>query len=162
MLVFVTLLGTSCIKPESDPIPSLVAGYLVGSVAQSQTTLVASYYVSTNYAVTAFQAINFDSQIFDTNSTVTPGAANTWKFTAPSSGLYQFSGGVGTTTAANAGMLLYKNGASYISIGVVAGTLAASPFALSTTLVRLNQGDLISINPDQSINNFWRVRSNPI
>lgn len=100
----------------------------------------AQYYVSTNYSVTANQAVNFDTKIIDTHGAVTTGSANTWKFTAPVSGTYE----VILQVLSNSGQtpFIYKNGSSYAQIFTISSTSQNS----GGILINLSAGDYISYN----------------
>ena len=92
----------------------------------------ASYYASSNGTSSTTQPINFDTQIYDTNSAVTTGS--NWKFTAPSTGYYQIGGFL--ITSGNGNTYVYINGTQYTQIGHAesgAGSIVVN-YTISLTL----------------------------
>ena len=119
---------------------SLVSG---GSVAQNtQKTVTAQYYVSSNTSTTTAQAINFDTKVFDTTASVTTGGSGAWKFTAPVSGYYSVAAQVYLSTGSSQSPTLYKNGISYGPLYTISTTLQPASY----TIVQLNAGDTLSVN----------------
>jgi len=110
-------------------------------IAQSET-VAASYYVSTNYSVTANQAINFDTKLYDSHAAVTTGSSNSWKFTAPVVGYYLIT--LVYSTSGSGSSVLYKNGSSYRKFVTPPGAGACG----ASATIQLNAGDYISINSD--------------
>lgn len=109
-------------------------------IAESEK-IVASAYVSANYAVNANEAVNFDSVLFDSHGMISPGASNTWKATAPVAGQYLLTGNM-KCAAATPGIQLYKNGAALSYVTVLQGNVPNS----FSVLVDLLAGDEISLN----------------
>jgi len=83
---------------------------------QLNSTVAASYYLSTT---TTFNNVimDFDTQIYDTNSSVTTGAS--WKFTAPVDGFYNIGGSIATAGAAN--IHVNKNGSPFCTFTTTSG-----------------------------------------
>ena len=108
----------------------------------------ASYYVS-NATTTPGSStqLNFDTKIFDSNSAVTVGSS--WKFTAPSSGLYEVSGVVQYSTGGSGGAFyLYKNGSSLFYASGLYGTTSGTNVVVNIKLnIQLLAGDYIDLRP---------------
>jgi len=107
----------------------------------------AAYYTSTNYAVTANQAINFDTKITDTTGSVTTGSANAWRFTAPAPGRYYYYVAI-TPNNGNITAYLYKNGSSLFTLFT---SRTNGDTYNQSGAIDLNAGDYISFNIAQSL-----------
>lgn len=109
--------------------------------------IAASYYCSTNQSGTTSAPFNFDTKEYDTHGAVTTGVS--WKFTAPSPGMYEISGYIEKVTATTSGFDIYKNGSAYkrasasLSSGVTYSNIYAS--------LRLNARDYIELRPSANI-----------
>lgn len=81
----------------------------------------AGYYMSANAGSSTSQPANFDTKLYDSHNAVTASAAGTgtWKFTAPISGVYKFSGPCFLTTGASPNALMYKNGVVFQTAGSI-------------------------------------------
>jgi hypothetical protein len=101
----------------------------------------AKYFLSADYAVGANAAVNFDLKSYDTAGAVTTGAAGAWKFTAPTTGIYNVFYTVASTTSVTSAQL-FKNGAAVQYLGQLTNTATNSGAAS----VQLNAGDYISLN----------------
>lgn len=111
------------------------------SAIAASETIAASYYVSpTIFTTSTTIPINFDTKEIDTHGAVTTGAT-TWKFTAPSSGLYEVGGSI-FTTAAGLTTRVYKNGSYFKPFGTAS---AANNNHSNTVLIRLNAGEYIDM-----------------
>lgn len=110
----------------------------------AQLEISASYYVSANFAAAATTPINYDTQIWDTNSAVTT-SPTAWKFTVPSgyAGKYQ----VTILTTGNVGdwMILRKNGTNTQRIHYSANWALKADSG--STFIQLAVGDYIDIVP---------------
>ncbi len=91
-------------------------------------------------------------KIEDTHNSVTIGAS--WKFTAPTSGLYEvsamvlFTAGGGWVAGESAQLALYKNNSDFSRLGINFLTTTYSSFLpvnSSTRIVRMVAGDFIDI-----------------
>jgi len=92
-------------------------------VAASEDIL-ASYYISSSYAVTVNQAINFDAKSWDSHNMVTPGSSNSWIGRAPLPGKYKISGSL--QTVGTPGLVIYKNGSTHKYLTVLQGNVNSS------------------------------------
>lgn len=104
----------------------------------------ASYYCSTNVSSSTTQPINFDtkdSAISDSHGAVSTGAS--WKFTAPTSGVYDIYGFLANTAGVTIVLQIYKNGSVDKPIAYISGG-AAFPVAFSNSIM-LNAGDYIDL-----------------
>jgi hypothetical protein len=107
-----------------------------------ETPVVASYYVGGGAATGIAVPINYEVADIDTHAAVTTGVG-VWKFTAPSSGLYQIMGRA-TNAAGSADYILYKNGIankSIMSANVGVTAIGGGGF------ISLNAGDYIDLRP---------------
>jgi hypothetical protein len=114
------------------------------SVIAANETVAASYYSSAaTSSISTTLPCNFDAKEFDLNNAVTTGSA--WKFTAPISGTYQFSGTIyiGITSSQ---FQLYKNGTVYKQL-MFYGSVAGGNTGQFSSLVRLSAGDYIDVRP---------------
>lgn len=111
----------------------------------SSETVAASYWLSTNQALTASTTpVNFDSREFDTHSAVTTGAG--WVFTAPISGIYSVDCYLNPTTSVNFTIMTYVAGSAYKAI-----SNRVSDYAQGTTLIPLNAGQTLQIRITQTL-----------
>jgi hypothetical protein len=113
-------------------------------VIAANETVSASYYSSApTSSISTTLPCNFDAKEFDLNNAVTTGSA--WKFTAPISGTYQFSGTIyiGITSSQ---FQLYKNGTVYKQL-MFYGSVAGGNTGQFSSLVRLSAGDYIDVRP---------------
>jgi len=106
-------------------------------------TIAASYYCSTNQSASTSTPINFDSKEFDTTNSVTTGSG--WKFTAPTSGLYNIE--MFSQSGTGSYYFVYKNGSSY---KLLSYNSAATGINTLINLIQLNAGDYIDIRPATS------------
>lgn len=90
------------------------------TIAASES-VTAGYYMSANAGSSTSQPANFDTKLYDSHNAVTASAAGTgtWKFTAPISGVYKFSGPCFLTTGASPNALMYKNGTVFQTAGSI-------------------------------------------
>ena len=165
-LIIRTMIGSASTNPyatvtqavpgtfaNGDEVDISVAVPIVGwssNVQMSNDTdtrvVAAQAYVSSNYAVSANQAINYDTVNYDTHGGITTGSANTWKYTAPVSGFYEINVLADGNTIGSAGTFtVYKNGAQALAIFTYTTTTAV--IYSGSTQIKLNAGDTISINP---------------
>lgn len=104
-------------------------------------TVAASYYSSSNAAISASVQINFDTLIDDTHNAVTVGAG-AWKFTAPISGLYQVGGRHNSNSGTGFYIQLYKNNS--LHMGHV-GYVDNDGVTTYSAQIRLIAGDYIDL-----------------
>lgn len=107
----------------------------------------ASYYSSATGTSSSTQDLNFDTKLYDTHGAVSAAAAGTgtWKFTAPSAGVYNISGY--WVMSAQHYWHIYKNGSDFVQIC----TTDSATFACNVSYdVRLIAGDFIEIRSDSS------------
>lgn len=113
------------------------------SAIGASETVVASYVVTTGQAATANTPVNFDTKEYDSHGSVTTGSG-TWKFVAPSPGVYQVSGYMSFTAAVGNSLQLYKNGSIFRRVGRVIPENGEGEYVGQ---IRLNQGDYIDLRP---------------
>jgi len=121
----------------------------------------AKYELSASSAIADATVLNFSNKIFDSHNAVTTGAS--WKFTAPSSGVYQVSAGARTVAIAsgavtrNFGLTVFKNGSSDTAICQTSSKTTSSTVqsCYGTNIIKLVAGDFIDIRPisDDGTNN---------
>lgn len=111
-------------------------GNLPGGVS-----LLASYWVSSNFSASTTVPINFDSKEYDDNSVVTT-SATAWKYTAKSNGIYLVTPNLYSTSSVS--FDVYKNGTIYKPINY---SLSSSNSSTGATQVLMNAGDYIDFRP---------------
>lgn len=115
------------------------------STIAANETVSARYHLASNTSMTASGPINFDTKDFDSHNAVTTGAG-TWKFTAPSAGIYLVVVPC-ELSASTTNVRLYKNAvadtyiASYSSTAIITGS----------TTVKLVAGDTIAVYTDSTV-----------
>lgn len=114
--------------------------------------IVAATYTKSSAAITANNPIDIPTKVDDTHNAVTTGVA--WKFTAPISGRYLFTGGTSRTVSAGGNIFIYKNGNSYLTALAYAVSGSTQSFAHS---LYLNTGDYVDFRCDSSITVDFRV-----
>lgn len=102
----------------------------------------AKYYVTLGASATANTPINYDFKEYDSHGCVTTGVG-TWKFTAPTNGVYDILGA--HSSGGNPNLKLWKNGSSY---QFLAGMPSASVVTSFCTSIRLVAGDYIDVRMD--------------
>jgi hypothetical protein len=120
---------------------------LSGPAVVAATEKIAAHYtLASNQTCSSGNQINFATKLTDTHSAVTTGV-NAWKFSAPVSGVYQwsFSGIMNTTSSGS--LRIYKNAALFAYVGNTTSGNAQG----SGGLIELNAGDYIDVRPDNSI-----------
>lgn len=116
-------------------------------IATGSTNVSAKYYMSSTTSLTGGNPINFDTQLWDTNSAVTTGSS--WKFTAPVTGKYLVSTVLTFTSySGTPDVSVYINGTNDTYMMSWAGSAQR---LTGITLVNLTAGDYIDIRPDSNI-----------
>lgn len=103
----------------------------------------ASYYASANGTWGTANTLNFDTQIYDTNSAVTasPAGTGSWVFTAPVTGYYSIQGQVVDIVGGN-DAFVYINGTIYAQLCFLDGTSGTGTMSY---VISLNSGDTFDI-----------------
>jgi hypothetical protein len=139
---------------ELDSMPTWAVDYYPVQLSNGAETRVvaASYYCSTNAAVSSSQSLNFDTKVYDTHGAVTASApgTGTWKFTAPVSGYYRISSLIIPQTATGGYFSLYKNASLYINFGLMENGGSYGIPNIGTVTVSLNAGDYIDVRMSAS------------
>jgi hypothetical protein len=135
-----------------------IAGWSSNSSMSADTdtrVVAASYGITTGASTTANTPFNYDTKIIDTHAAVTTGAG-VWKFTAPVSGIYSVSDTAYSYGGGSADIYVYKNGVKQQYINdMVNGTVTSG-----STLIQLNAGDYISLNPGSTATPFSSTAPN--
>lgn len=120
-------------------------------VIATQETVAASAYIGGgNQTTTSGTIINFNTKWFDTHNAITTGT--NWRFTAPMSGKYRFSGELMLSNASQRTQL-FKNGSSWL-FGVTrqpAGSNQGGNFSITLDLIG---GDFIDLRSTTSTDYF--------
>jgi hypothetical protein len=111
-----------------------VTGHVVPAVG-------AAYYCNANTTASGTTYINFNTKEFDTHNAVTTGGS--WIFTAPANGFYNLSGYLNVTAASANQVLLFKNGATYKTVGNL-GTVGDCEIS---NMIQLSGLDTIALRP---------------
>jgi hypothetical protein len=123
----------------ASSLPTWTAQSIIG-------TIVASYYMSVDETVTPTAQFNFDTKVYDSNNAVTTGtagSAGTWKFTAPTTGIYLVTGWVPTAFGGGNFTSIYKNGSDYATVNFNGGYVSTGQ--TFSYQISLNSGDYFDI-----------------
>lgn len=107
----------------------------------------ASAYVSSNYAVNANEAVDFDTVIEDSHNCITPGAADAWEYVFPVSGSYMIAL-IGSVTGTDSIPEIEVDGSTVCSL--VTLKQSGSPVGSGSALIRAKQGQVLQINSSAS------------
>lgn len=139
---------------------SNTTGYLSITLQQgpsAQTAapnIIASYWLSANFAASTTVPVNFDSKEFDSTNSVTT-SATAWNFKAPSSGYYRISGLAGSSGSSFT-LSIYKNGSIYKDLLQTSTTIYGS----GTTVIYLNANETIDFRPNAALTVLGGTLSN--
>lgn len=154
-------INTTKMGSQYDSISFVSDGSTEWSSLSNDVKAIARYETNSGQAVAAASGVvilDFDDNIIDTTSSVTTGAS--WKFTAPSNGIYRVSailrmlGGTGWDTGDNAQLWLYKNNSVYSLLDHYVTFASSSadldPAVSGSDTISLAAGEYIDVRLDVS------------
>lgn len=113
-----------------------------------QATVAVSYYTNADVAVNSGSAVNFNTKEFDTCSPACVTTGSSWRFTAPSTGIYMISGEVSCGGNSGTFIAVYKNGSSYKYAGYMKDSAGATTYPALSILIYLKKDEYIDIRPN--------------